>query len=282
MGNLFSDNNSSEENNKKIIKMKEIINNITLYYINNTSFNDMINLNSSEYCNKVTILTKDIINKHMTTIEIENLYEEVTDKKEPIEMIIGYNNAIHSNKEKMCTKIAEHYVLILHIFNLIKKIFLINDYNNGESFQQDINNKLDENLCSIRNKQMHKKMDLDVTPNIDDLENFYKLKYDSSVSDIDISTLKNKMELSDKFKNKTIESMEKNDVIIRIIMSSQIKLITIIDSIFEKKGDTLFSIKKNLTNRKLIELADMTKQIISNMYIDCETEYYKFMSLNAK
>ena len=65
-------------------------------------------------------------------------------------------------------------------------------------------------------------------------------------------------------------------------MSSQIKLITVIDNIFEKKGDTLFSIKKNLTNRKLIELADTTKQIIGNMYIDCETEYYKFMSLNAK
>ena len=282
MGNLFSDNNPSEENNKKIIKMKEILNNITLYYINNTTFNDMIKLNSPEYCNKLTILTKDIINKYMTTIQVENLYQEIDDKKEPIEMVFGYNNSIETNKDKMCSKIAEHYVLILHIFNLIKKIFLINDYNNGTKVQNNVNERIDDNLCTVRHKQINNEIATDVSPDIDDLENFYKLKYDSNVNDVEITSLKNKIQLSDKFKNQTVQGNNNNDIMVRIIMSSQIKLIEIIDNIFENKEKTLYAIKKDLTNQKLINLADKTKEIITNMYMNCETEYYKFMTENAK
>ena len=280
MGNLFSNSTSTENN--KILKLKEIINNIAMYYINNSKFNDMINLNNSDYCNSVTILTKDIINKHMTTLQIEDIYENITENKEPIEMFIGYNNTIHSNKEKMCSKIAEHYTLILHIFNIIKKTFLINDYNNGYNIKENINDKLDENLCNIRNKQINNKLDTSITPNIDDLETFYKLKYNSKVDDNSFATLRNKIEISNKFNNEQTNDNVKNDIIVKIIMASQLKLLSIIDNIFEKEGETSFKIKSNLTNNKLIELADQTKSIITKMYLDCETEYYNYMTKHIK
>ena len=108
MGNIFT----TENNNNKVLKMKEVINGIVLTYINDSNFNDMVNLTNPDYCNKITILTKDIINKYMTTIEIEELYENITDKKDPIEVTVGYNNTTSSDKEKLCTKIAEFYILI--------------------------------------------------------------------------------------------------------------------------------------------------------------------------
>ena len=36
------------------------------------------------------------------------------------------------------------------------------------------------------------------------------------------------------------------------------------------------------TNNKLIELADQTKSIITKMYLDCETEYYNYMTKHTK
>ena len=282
MGNIFTSTNNEKDENK-ILKMKEILNGITLKYINDSNFNDMVNLTNPDYCNKVTILTKDIINKYMTTIEIEQLYENITDKKEPIQVTIGYNNTTASDKEKLCKKIAEYYVLILYIFNTIKKIFLVNDFNDGSKIKGMIDDRMSENLCSHRNKQLSGELKSNEEPNIDELKNLYESKYPSDVDDTEFIKLKNNIKLTQQKNvnnvygtNNNVEQQQKShDSNVKVIMASQLKLINIINKIFIRVNKTEYKLNNLLTISELYKMADQTKIIITSMYLECEDNYYK-------
>ena len=118
MGIKFSKNTNDKE---KVEKIKTVINEIATGYILQSDFADMMNLTNNDYCNKTIILTKDIINKHMTNVQIDTLYDSLVDKKEMQTMYVGLLDKIQIDKNTKCAKIAEFYVLANHIFNLIKK-----------------------------------------------------------------------------------------------------------------------------------------------------------------
>ena len=71
----------------------------------------------------------------MTNVQIDTLYDSLVDKKEMQTMCVGLLDKIQIDKSTKCAKIAEFYVLANHIFNLIKKIFLVNPENNKERFR---------------------------------------------------------------------------------------------------------------------------------------------------
>ena len=80
MGIKFSKNTNNDK--EKVEKIKTVINEIATGYILQSDFADMMNLTNNDYCNKTIILTKDIINKHMTNVQIDTLYDSLVDKKE--------------------------------------------------------------------------------------------------------------------------------------------------------------------------------------------------------
>ena len=57
--------NSSIKKDKETANMKieSVIDNIATKYITQASFNDLMNLNKKDYCNKLVILTSKIIKK---------------------------------------------------------------------------------------------------------------------------------------------------------------------------------------------------------------------------
>lgn len=67
--------NSSIKKDKETANMKieSVIDNIATKYITQASFNDLMNLNKKDYCNKLVILTSKIIKKRLNNMEIDFL-----------------------------------------------------------------------------------------------------------------------------------------------------------------------------------------------------------------
>ena len=61
--------------------------------------------------------------KNMTTVNIETLHSEIY-KNKLKEVYVSPIIKIQTNNELLCKQIAEHYILIGNIFNMIKKAFL--------------------------------------------------------------------------------------------------------------------------------------------------------------
>ena len=73
MGNQFSTGNQSETNDNSELKPKsisQILDYIATYYILTMDFQSLRKLYDIEYCDKLVILTSDIIERYFTDIQI--------------------------------------------------------------------------------------------------------------------------------------------------------------------------------------------------------------------
>lgn len=301
----------SMQNDELRIKTNKIfINDIAVNYIENGTYADMINLTNKEKCQQTVILTKDIIRKHMTKVEIESLHNELY-KDALTEMYVSPLLKLQSDNEIKCKQIAEHYVLIGNIFNMIKKSFLLNDDNKANSDKE-------ANLCVNRLNRIKLGQDESkptinisknvckskITPDIDNLVNLYGHNYKhNKISDKEknrydelnqyINTSKDliaKHETTFDDEPYEVESTnslvyEYNEIIKNIedqIRFSQLKLINILHKVFEYDENKNIKIKDSIDGVNIETLAKKTLEIVNEMYLTCENEFHKSVEFQEK
>ena len=299
----------SLQRNDKIEYTKQLINDIAASYIQSGTYTDMINVTNTEKCQQTIILTKDILKKNMTTVNIETLHSEIY-KNKLKEVYVSPIGKIQTNNELLCKQIAEHYILIGNIFNMIKKAFLLNDINKA-------NNDKNANLCANRldkiknenNKNsiinISKNIFKDKTvPDIDELSQLYNHTYKheaiNSYEQKQHSALKNKIdktkqlisEYESKFDDVPYEienthslAIDYNKIITNIekqIYVSQLKLMEILFKIFYYDDNKDLQIRSNINGINIETLAKETMNIITEMYLTCENEFHKSVEFQEK
>jgi len=142
---------------KKDIKIVTAIDAIATKFILQSDFQDMLKLQDKSYCDKLTILTKKVIEKQLTPREI--LYLDFRTKKgqtvnlltrEHFSFIDG--NKLHTfdinskvKKERICMGIARFYITFFHLFaSIVKAINPVYTYKDstGKKIQIDLLDKM--------------------------------------------------------------------------------------------------------------------------------------------
>ena len=121
-------NNISE--NKKPVDFQNIIDTIATYYILTMDFKNLSKLSEKEHCDKMLVLTSDIISKYFTLQQISFLEERVTngqpiDTMEKDKVIYMTKEQLENldvnvnKKQRVCLGIAKFYIIIAHVFSAI-------------------------------------------------------------------------------------------------------------------------------------------------------------------
>ena len=137
MGNISSSTNSKNTSETKFDNFYDVIDYIATYYILTMDFKSLRKLSEKTYCDKLVVLTSDIIQKHFTDLEITYLAQRIKDglevndlskekvsfvSKDQLESLDVKNDTNKSIKKKrICIGIAKFYVKIAHIFAAIVK-----------------------------------------------------------------------------------------------------------------------------------------------------------------
>jgi len=132
-------NNNSTPSNKSSEKefqnFYEIIDYIATYYILTMDFKSLSKLSEKSYCDKLVVLTSDIIERYFNDMDIKYLAQKIKGgvevnelsnervsfiNKDSLESLDISNDAQKSIKKKrVCIGIAKFYVKIAHIFSAI-------------------------------------------------------------------------------------------------------------------------------------------------------------------
>ena len=137
MGNASSTNLSSDDSNskKEFKNFYDIIDYIASYYILTLDFQILKKLSEKAYCDKLVVLTSDIIKNNFTDMEVTYLAQRIKDGKE-INMLdkqdvtfistdqlndldISNDSKKKLKKKRICIGIAKHYIKIAHLFSAI-------------------------------------------------------------------------------------------------------------------------------------------------------------------
>ena len=134
MGNTTS-SNSNKNAEKEFNNFYDIIDYIATYYILTMDFKSLSKLSEKAYCDKLVVLTSDIIERYFNDIQITYLAQRVKDgvevndlKKENVRFInkdslesldISNDSQKSIKKKRVCIGIAKFYVKIAHIFSAI-------------------------------------------------------------------------------------------------------------------------------------------------------------------
>ena len=137
MGNTPSSNSnkSTEKAEKEFDNFYDVIDYIATYYILTMNFKSLSKLSEKEYCEKLVVLTSDIIERYFNDTEITYLSQRIKNgvqvndlKKEKVifmdkENLEGLDISKDSQKtirkKRVCIGIAKFYVKIAHIFAAI-------------------------------------------------------------------------------------------------------------------------------------------------------------------
>jgi len=135
MGNQQSSNSKygggGEDTSTKDIKqipLEETIDYIATHYILTSDFQSLRKLNEKTYCEKMIVLTSDIINKKFSDLEVDKIMDRVENGSSPKDIekenVVFFNksqlhNAIeesNNTKENKCNQIAKFYIKVAHLF----------------------------------------------------------------------------------------------------------------------------------------------------------------------
>lgn len=135
MGQSYSSNTNSSNPGNKTGNFYEIIDYIASHYILTMDFESLKQLSQKEYCNKLVIITADIIKDHFSERDITYLSRRVQKGVEVNEMAkqkeifvnedqlkdLDASNDVNKsiNKKRNCIGIAKFYIKIAHIFSAI-------------------------------------------------------------------------------------------------------------------------------------------------------------------
>ena len=124
---------SSKKNSDNELSLLKEIDQIASLYIRKENFEDMQNLSKKENCDKLIILTADIIAKYLKQSDIEYLSHRIENGLEVDEIthedviFLNKNNLNEldvedpKKKERLCIGIAKFYVKIAHLYGAILK-----------------------------------------------------------------------------------------------------------------------------------------------------------------
>jgi hypothetical protein len=132
MGNQPSaPNNDKQDTDLKPKSISQILDYIATYYILTMDFKSLKKLYDKEYCDKLVILTSDIIERYFTNMEITYLAQRVKNGVEVNEVdkdkVIFFDREDLSKldiqnsikKKRICLGIAKFYIKIAHVFAAI-------------------------------------------------------------------------------------------------------------------------------------------------------------------
>jgi len=136
MGNSISTASTKSNNNAaaglpKDLPLGETLDYIATHYILTMDFQSLRKLYEKQYCEKMVVLTSNIINKYFTDLELSHLAHRVENGSgsgsgSPENIIFFKKTDIeHLNipdihkKEAVCNKIAKFYIKIAHLFSAI-------------------------------------------------------------------------------------------------------------------------------------------------------------------
>ena len=151
---------SLKQAESKFTNFYDIVDNIATYYILTMDFTSMRKLSEKEYCNKLVVLTSDIIDRYFNDKEVVYLAQRVKDGKEINEMRtekvrflnkdnldnLDISNDVQKTikKKRICIGIAKYYVKIAHIFAAIvmtiNPVYTYKD-TNGETVKKTLMEK---------------------------------------------------------------------------------------------------------------------------------------------
>ena len=136
MGNISSTNTKSN-NEKQFENFYQIIDYVATYYILTMDFNSLTNLAKKEYCDKLVIITSDIIKNYFNDTEITYLAQRIKNGEEVNELTkdnvmfvnkdqlesLDIQNDVNKTikKKRVCIGIAKFYIKIAHVFAAIVK-----------------------------------------------------------------------------------------------------------------------------------------------------------------
>jgi hypothetical protein len=215
MGNSVS--TSIKESEKKFDNFYEVIDYIATYYILTSDFQSLSRLTEKEYCDKLVILTSDIIERFFNTMNITYLAQRVKKgsiinelnkenliflSKDNLESLDISNDELKNIKKKrVCIGIAKFYIKIAHIFAAIvmtiNPLYSYKDENGNikevpmlekDKIPKNVDKKLKRfNICDNRIKALRKGMEED----IDDKDSISLKPLICNINNLDNSTLKN-------------------------------------------------------------------------------------------
>jgi hypothetical protein len=142
MGNSYSSNSSNSSNSstdtsaeKEFNNFYDIIDYIATYYILTMDFKSLSKLSEKSYCDKLVVLTSDIIERYFNNMEITYLAQRIKDgvevnnlnkeklifiSKDHLETLDVANDEQKSiRKKRVCIGISKFYVKIAHVFAAI-------------------------------------------------------------------------------------------------------------------------------------------------------------------
>ena len=128
MGNLPSSEQKINQD-KDFKNMYNLIDYISTYYILTSGFNDLKRLTEKDYCDKLLILTSDVIQRKFNNVEIAYLAQRL-ERGEEVNLMTKENIAFidkeelnnlavkdgTTKKQRMCIGIAKFYIKIAHVF----------------------------------------------------------------------------------------------------------------------------------------------------------------------
>jgi len=217
MGNINSTNSNKSEQ-KKHETFYDIIDYIATYYILTMDFKSLSKLSEKEYCDKLIVLTSDIIQRYFNDTEVTFLAQRIKNglevnelnkekvfymNKDNLEGLDISNDAQKSiRKKRVCIGIAKFYVKIAHIFAAIvmtiNPMYIYKDADGNtiksgllekDKIPKNINRKLYKlNICDNRIRALKRGEQIDdvtgdvtIQPKICDIN----LNKDGSVKDLE-------------------------------------------------------------------------------------------------
>ena len=155
LSNLFN-GNEIETTKLKPASVRQIIDYIATYYILTMDFQSLRKLYDIEYCDKLVILTSDVIERYFTDLQISYLAENIKNGEKINEMekdnIIFFDKDEITNldiknpvkKRRVCISIAKFYIKIAHVFasilTTINPVYVYKD-DDGNTVKADIYNR---------------------------------------------------------------------------------------------------------------------------------------------
>ena len=166
MGNIISKFTDDVDDSTKLkpASVRQIIDYIATHYILTMDFNSLRKLHNIEYCDKMVILTSDIIERYFTDLQITYLAQKIKEgeteeetegteiKETKKDNVIFFNKDDLSDldikdpvkKRSICVSISKFYIKIAHVFatilTTINPVYVYKD-EIGETIKVNIYNK---------------------------------------------------------------------------------------------------------------------------------------------
>jgi hypothetical protein len=173
--------------------ISQILDYIATYYILTSDFKSLKKLHDKEYCDKLVVLTSDVVERHFTEMEVTYLAQRIKNgvevNEEETDSFMFMNDGqmtdldIHNSvkKKRVCAAISKFYVKIAHIYaaivTTINPIYVYKD-ENGNTEKVNIMDKkkiptnaprdiYKLNICENRIQSLNKKsMEVDASGNV--------------------------------------------------------------------------------------------------------------------